>query len=64
METFFIQNDSILLRDFLVSKGYKLVTQYPNLTGIACRNSQELFFIGLDYGQHLSSLEKTKTVTS
>lgn len=62
METFFIQNDSILFRDFLIEHEYNIVIEHPNLTGILCKDSQQLFFIGMTYGRYLSSLQDTKTL--
>ena len=56
MKTYFIQNDSLTFRNFLSSKNVTFIDNYKGLTGIDCRSEQDLFFLGLQYGEYLSKL--------
>ena len=56
MKTYFIQNDSESLRNFLMSKQINIVTTYENMTGIVLRDDQQLFFVGLQYGEYLHKI--------
>lgn len=56
MNTYFIPNDHQTFRDFLISKKYDIVIDYPNMTGITIkRNVSELFYLGMEYQKFLTS---------